>query len=33
MIKDVHYPMDEPNIAHVESLAQGNVRLDFFEPV
>ena len=29
--RDVHYPMDEPNLAHVESLSQIKARPDFFK--
>ena len=29
---DVHYPTDEPNPAHVESLSQGKAHPGFFKP-
>jgi hypothetical protein len=31
--RDVHYPTDEPNVAHVESSGRGEARPDFFKPV
>ena len=30
--RDVHYPMDEPNLAHVESSGQRKACLGFFKP-
>ena len=28
--RDVYYPTDEPNLAHVETLGHGNACPDFF---
>ena len=30
--RNIHYPTDEPNPTHVESLGRGNALLDFFKP-
>ena len=29
---NVHYPTDEPNLTHVESLGQKKAHLNFFKP-